>query len=377
MTTPRLSASRVALLGLLAVLVVPQLTLGAPKGKGKKAPRGKPAAAAPAAAPAPADAAREQATGLLRPGNEALRQGLYLDALNQFQRAYALFPSPKLHFNMGQVYSELGRPLEALDHYERFTAEVKKEDGPEQWNIAYERAFKLRSAIMTVEIQTNIAGALVTVDGQIVGQTPLPRPVRLLPGPHAVVVTKKGYERQLLEVSLKAGESATRLVKLLTEEEAVQNQRLVQRMAEERRAAQERLQRAQEEEQRRRTRSKRTLQAAGWTSLSLGVAALATGGTFAYLAQREAQKVEDARNQGKYWDDVSGAYDRSRTYRVVGYAGLAAGGALAITGGVLLGVAQRGTEKAPAAPARETAGLTSVAPSVGPGGAGLVVTGRF
>ena len=373
--TPR--RSRTLWLALAPFLLVPALATGAPRGKGKKAPpRARPAAVAPAAAPAAGDAAREQATGLLRQGNEALRQGLYLDALKHFQRAYALFPSPKLHFNMGQVYSELGRPLEALDHYERFTAEVKKEDGPEQWNIAYERAFKLRSAIVTVKIQTNVPGALVAVDGQMVGQTPLARPVRLLPGPHAVVVTRKGYERQLLEISLKAGESATRLVKLLTEEEAVANQRLVQRLAEERRAAQERLQRAQEEEQRRRTRTKRTLTAAGWTSLSVGVAALATGGTFAYLAQREAQKVEDARNQGKYWDEVSGAYDRSRTYRVVGYVGLATGGVLAITGGVLLGVAQGGAEKAPAAPPK-TAGLTGVAPAVGPGGAGLVVTGRF
>jgi tetratricopeptide (TPR) repeat protein len=366
------------LLSISLLFLSPALALAAPraKGTGRKPPPAAAASPAPAAAATTSAAARVQATSLMRQGNDALRQGLYLDALKLFQQAYALFPSPRLHFNVAQVYHELGRPLEALDHYERFTAEVKKADGPEQWDIAFERAFRLRGAIVTIEVQTNVPGALVTVDGRPAGRTPLGRPVRLLPGPHAVVVTKDGYAKQLLEISLRAGDSATRLVRLLTEEEAVANQRLVQRLAEERRTAQERLQRAQAEEQRRRRRSTRTLTAAGWTSLGLGVAGLAAGGTCAYLSQREARKVEDARLTGAYWHEVSGAYDRSKTYRVASYVGLATGGALAITGGVLLVVARRGAERAPVAPAR-TAGVTGAAPAVGPGGAGLVVTGRF
>jgi tetratricopeptide (TPR) repeat protein len=290
------------------------------------------------------DAARAEAQRLMYQGNDALRQGLYLDALKAFQQAYAKFPSPRLHFNLGQTYSELGRPLDALEEFEAFTTEVKRETAPEPWNIAYERAFNLRGSVVSIELQVNLPGAQITADGKAVGTAPLQKPLRLLPGSHALIVSKDGYEKQIIELSLKAGESATRLVELVTEEESAARGRVAQRLAEERRAAEERLRKVQEQEQNRALRVVRIERTTGAVSTGLGIGALIVGGVMAALSQSDAQAVEDARSKGLFWDQVSGQYDSALAKRTGSIVSFALGGALVITGVTLIGVSSRGPQ---------------------------------
>ena len=173
-------------------------------------------------AESPMDAGgRVRARALLVEGNDKLDRGLWGEALKLFEDAYRIFPSPKLHFNIAQALYQLRRPLEALERYERFVREINKEEHQTEWRIAQERAFELLGQIATVDIQCNVAGALATLDGREVGRTPLPRPVRVLPGAVSIVISKPGYERQVIEVTLKAGDSATQRIKLLTEAEAL------------------------------------------------------------------------------------------------------------------------------------------------------------
>src|SRR5262249_29259382 len=96
----------------------------------------------PAPAQDPEAAAKQRARALLLEGNTRLDEGLYVDALDKFQRAYDVYPSPKLHFNLAQTYHELGRPVEALRHYELFVRDVKPEEMPDKWALANERIFQ-------------------------------------------------------------------------------------------------------------------------------------------------------------------------------------------------------------------------------------------
>ncbi len=79
------------------------------------------ARAQPAAA---SDATREAARAKLVAGVDAMKRGDYQAALARFQEAYALVPSPKIHYDFGLAYVGLERPAEALAAFERFLAEA-------------------------------------------------------------------------------------------------------------------------------------------------------------------------------------------------------------------------------------------------------------
>ena len=80
--------------------------------------------AARAQAVAAAEAVRASARRKLVEGVDAMKRGDYPTALARFEEAYALVPSPKIHYDFGLAYVGLERPAEALSAFERFLAEA-------------------------------------------------------------------------------------------------------------------------------------------------------------------------------------------------------------------------------------------------------------
>jgi tetratricopeptide (TPR) repeat protein len=293
-----------------------------------------------AAAPARGDEgeeARARARALLQEGNRYFDARLFVEALDRYRQAYAIVPSANIDFNLAQSLNELGRPLEALGHYERYVRRVKEADSPEDWKRAHEQIFRLEGLIARVEIQASVAGAEVSIDGSPVGTTPLPAPIRLVPGPHAMVVSRPGYERHVIERTLEAGETIVERVELRTEEDAAAARRALEAADARRREMEERLRRAEAEERAKRERARRALRTGGWVALGAGAASLAAAGVLAALSSRAASDVEDVA-PGTPWADVRGDHDRASSYRTGAIAALVAGGALAGTGAVLVGV---------------------------------------
>jgi tetratricopeptide (TPR) repeat protein len=70
------------------------------------------------------DATREAARAKLVEGVDALKRGDHRAALARFEEAYALVPSPKIHYDFGLAYLGLERPADALAAFERFLAEA-------------------------------------------------------------------------------------------------------------------------------------------------------------------------------------------------------------------------------------------------------------
>ena len=311
--------------------------------------------------------AREAARTLMREGNERLDRGQYLDALDRFERAHQLFPSPKLLFNIAQTLNELGRPLDALDHYERFVHDTTQADAPDLWRIAHEQIFRLQGAIARVEVQTNVADAHVTVDGRPVGVTPLDAPLRLLPGAHAIVLVKAGYERQVVELTLQPGDLASRRVTLRSEGDAAATQRAVQEAEARRRASEARLRVAEEETRHRRERTRSQLRLAGWSAMGAGVVALLAGAILGGLALDASSTVQAAAD-GTEWTKVQSAYDAASRDRVACWVLLGVGAALAGVGGALVAIGARGRN--------ETISAWLV-PAPLADGAGLALAGSF
>jgi hypothetical protein len=357
--------------GQLVVIAVAVVSLGAPLRAGAQR-AGKPAKprAPNASAVAPADAAaRERARQLLREGNQQLDRGLYLDALKSFQQAYEMFRSPNLLFNLAQTYNELGRLLEALHHYEQYVQSVTREDNQQLWSLANERIYKLQGRIATVQVQCNVVDATVTADGSPVGKTPLSAALRFMPGAHAIVLTKPGFEQQVIEVTLRAGDAVVRRVGLLTEDEAAATKRAVQAAEARRLVAFERERQTKEKLQ----RTRRILRVSGWAAVGTGAAVAITGAIFGGLSLRESSTVEDA-PRGTLWPTVKGSFQNADTYRKVCYYGTGIGAGVAVAGAVLVGWSYRGAvgERRPA-----TLERLSATPFAGPQQVGLAVAGRF
>jgi len=147
------------------------------------------AVASPAAATTEAE--RTEALRDLQEGNRLFDAGDYLAALARFESAYAKVPSAKLFFNLGQVHRRLGRTVEALDFYERYLAETP--GAPAKLRAeAQQRIGDLEKSVASIEIRADGPGREVTVDGKSQGVTPLQRRVRVLPGPHQIVVVRSG-----------------------------------------------------------------------------------------------------------------------------------------------------------------------------------------
>lgn len=320
---------------------------------------------------------KERAQALLAEGNRLLDQAQYLDALARFREAYAAYPSPKLHFNIAQTCNELGRLLDALHHYELFVRDVKKEESPEQWRLAHERIFKLQGSIATVTLQTNVIDVQVAVDGSVLGRTPLDDSIRFMPGPHAIVLSKPGYDKQVIELHLKAGDSLQQRVKMLTEEEAASTRRAVLQAEAERQAAQERLLRVQEAEEKKRTKTRLALRATGWTLLATGAALALATGVLGILSIDEASQVEDA-PAGTSWKESGRIHnDRAVLYSEAFYYGIAIGGAQMIAAAGLLAYAYRGKIAEKPAPTTPARAQVVVIPGSAGAEAGLSLLGRF
>jgi hypothetical protein len=112
-------------------------------------------------------------------------------SLQLLEQAFSLYPSPKLQFNLGLVRRDLGRPVEAMQSFERFL-EGAKDAEPDRLAAAAAHVSELRAALVEIRVEADLPDADVIVDGQHRGATSPVRPIWVTPGSHQIVVQKKG-----------------------------------------------------------------------------------------------------------------------------------------------------------------------------------------
>jgi hypothetical protein len=124
-------------------------------------------------------------------GADLLKRGEYQSALERFQRAYELVPSPKIQFNFGLAYKGLGRNAEAIEAFDKFLAEAK---GATADSVA--KAHKYRDELLAtvgrLSVHADVEGASVVVDGRAYGTTPRADEILLDPGPHLLLMERPG-----------------------------------------------------------------------------------------------------------------------------------------------------------------------------------------
>jgi hypothetical protein len=120
-------------------------------------------------------------------------KGDYARALVKFQSAHQASNDPRLLWNMAACEVKRFRYGKAITLIRRYLDSGSPLIKPEDQQRA--QAFLEAAQQMTValQVESNVAGARVYLDGELVGTVPLAPNVRVDPGRHEVVIKQAGY----------------------------------------------------------------------------------------------------------------------------------------------------------------------------------------
>lgn len=148
-------------------------------------------------------------------GQAAFAAHDYRAAVGEFALASALAPSAELWFDIARAYEELGEPAQARAAYERYLRDsVDPQDATEVRArieqlavLASDGAGGERSLVTlgTLAVDMREPGALVVLDGRLLGRTPLREPVTLTPGRYRLDVVLPSRVPMRAEVDVGAG----------------------------------------------------------------------------------------------------------------------------------------------------------------------------
>jgi hypothetical protein len=172
-------------------------------------------ATAPARADAPsvdAAATKRAAEAKLVEGVEQLRNRRYGEALERFQQAHALVPSPIIFYDLGLAHLGLGDQASALESFDTFLLEAPEAPADKR-RKAREYADELRARVAVVTLSADVAAAELTVDGRPIGRVAVPRRLYLSPGWHEII-TRDGRVSATTTVTCAAGQGLALSVSL-------------------------------------------------------------------------------------------------------------------------------------------------------------------
>ncbi|XXX77804.1 PEGA domain-containing protein [Sorangium sp. So ce134] len=146
------------------------------------------------------EALTDKARQLYDEGLAALNRSRWAEAHASFLAAWRIKQHYQIASNLGVAELRLGKHRDAAEHLSWYLREA-----PAERTAQRQRAEVLLkealAKVAAITVQTTPEGAEVTVDGAVVGRTPLALPVFLEPGPHAISAELDGYtaERQQIE----------------------------------------------------------------------------------------------------------------------------------------------------------------------------------
>jgi PEGA domain-containing protein len=151
-------------------------------------------------------AVREEARNLLHEGNSLYDKGDFPAALDRFRRAYAKLPSPKILLNIGTTLRRIGKEGEAAEAYELYLRRIGPEVPADKRAQVGAVLHEIDEKLGRIRIEVNVEGASVRLDGEAKGVSPLGHSVRVDPGIHRAEAERDGYQPDMGEIEVEAGQ---------------------------------------------------------------------------------------------------------------------------------------------------------------------------
>ena len=159
----------------------------------------KPPKAEPPAKPAAASV-RDSLTGVAQQdydlGRILVENGDYTGALVKFQHAFELSSDPRLLWDIGVCEKNLRHYAKLLGLMNRYLEEGGSRLSESQREDATAVQQTVRALVSSVRLSANVEGAVVFVDSEPVGTTPLGKPLLVDLGERHIRLKKTGYQEQ-------------------------------------------------------------------------------------------------------------------------------------------------------------------------------------
>lgn len=159
------------------------------------------------------DDAYRQARQIFLQGRAAYNQGDFKGALKLFRQAQELYPSVKVDLSIAFTLEKMGWVIQAAESYERYLLEGS---GEVSRTVELQVRAKLdgfRKSLATIEVRTELEGALIKIDGLAKVKTPLRYRLYVRPGAHRLTLsTDDDPDYFSKELDLNAGQHVRVLV---------------------------------------------------------------------------------------------------------------------------------------------------------------------
>jgi hypothetical protein len=151
------------------------------------------------------DDQKTRARELLDQGNALFVDNKFVEALEAYGNATAIWDHPAIRFNMVRSLIQLGRSLEASDNLEKALqyGAAPLEETVYKEALNYQKL--LAKQIGTIEVTCEQAGVTLTLDGKPFATCPTTKAQRLEPGGHQIVGKKPGLLTSTTEVTMFGG----------------------------------------------------------------------------------------------------------------------------------------------------------------------------
>lgn len=317
----------------------------------------------------PTIANADEATTLYQTGVALFKEEKFLEAAAAFREAYALRPSWKLYYNIGQCEAAAKRYGIAIEAFEAYLVGGGDEIQLERTEYVVGEIRRLQTLVGRLEFMAP-PGIDVFLDGDKRGTTPLEGPLRIAAGKHQVVL-KKGDKIVLDKRVQVAGGIAT---KVTTPSEEPRAEEPIQKPKTEEAAVIPEptpMEKAPESPTPKIQKRHSWMWPVGLTAMGTGAATLIAGAVTGSLALSKSNKLEEnCKEKVGCSDSDKELKDSSDKLAIATNMLLPLGGALAVTGGLLFFFELRNHSK-------EQEIALDVHPVGGPDQLGLTVSGRF
>ncbi len=147
----------------------------------------------------------EKSEHLLQDGRQAFEAKRYPEAHARLSQAYRLHQSYRTACALGQVELELQMYRDAAEHLDICITRYPDDDPQQARERVLEGLRETRRHVAVLDVDVNLLGATILINGVEVGTTPLDADLYVEPGRRRVTVRKAGYRDASEELFFPAG----------------------------------------------------------------------------------------------------------------------------------------------------------------------------
>ncbi len=201
----------------------PEVEMEPDEGPAPDVPLDPPPPDVPAPPVEPDPATKAAAKKLLDGGDAFFKKGDYYvkrkkpdQAKDQYERALAayikareLVPNPKIFFPIATAEEKLEKWVDAATHYRLFLGQAGEIDAKLRAD-AEKRLENVKLNVGVLALAISPEGAQVSIEGNVVGTSPLAEPLFLAPGEYLLTITADGYKPTEQKLTIEAGSESER-----------------------------------------------------------------------------------------------------------------------------------------------------------------------